>query len=97
VDESDGLRLAHASDPRFGSIHHQGSALRHFARSAADMGCQHCLVSCSVQPRVLRGPGHLPGGWVHYRPVQDDYEPVGHVDLLDCGIIGPLFTLGCTV
>jgi hypothetical protein len=24
--------------------------------------------------------------WCHYRPVQDDYEPVGHVDLLDCGI-----------
>ncbi|NIV28412.1 MAG: hypothetical protein GWN58_02520, partial [Anaerolineae bacterium] len=38
------ILLAHASDLHFGSIHHQGSALRHFAQSAADMGCRHCLV-----------------------------------------------------
>jgi len=35
--------------------------------------------------------------WVHYWPVQDDYEAVGHVDLLDCETIEPLFSLGCAV
>jgi len=51
------IRLAHVSDLHFGSIHHQGSALRHFAQSAADLGCQHCLVSGDVTHgvRMYRG------------------------------------------
>lgn len=42
------LILAHASDFHFGSIYHQNTALRHFAKYVADQGCRHCLVSGDI-------------------------------------------------
>ena len=32
--------------------------------------------------------------WKNYRPVEDDYRPVKHTDLLDYEEIEPLFSLG---
>jgi hypothetical protein len=31
--------------------------------------------------------------WYHYPPVEDDYRPVKHVDLLDYEVVQPLFSL----
>lgn len=50
-------RLGLCSDLHFGSTKHQGTALRHYAVTAADMGVEHMLVSGDITSgqRMFRG------------------------------------------
>lgn len=50
-------RLGLCSDFHFGSTKHQGTALRHYAQTSADLGVQHFLVSGDITSgqRMFRG------------------------------------------
>jgi len=71
------MRMAHVSDLHYGSIHHQGSALRHFVQSAADLGCIHCLVS-----------GDVTHGIRMYRGIEYDLYAYGADEQIDAVVTG---------